>query len=341
VQLLRPSKPARRPPAELLAIVVLVPVVLGLLLVLSLPTRGGKAAAGTTILATYDRSGHGPGQLHQPRALAVAPGHLFVADRTGRVLRFRADHRTGQLTYRDCFVMPLVANGYPAAIHYEPDLGTLLVGETHYGRVARYTPEGREVYAFGRIGRMPGEFERIQGLATNRDGDIFVCDYYGHTDRVQVFDQQGVFLRQWGGRGSGAGQLNRPSGLAVSDRGLVYVADAVNHRIQIFTEQGAPVARWTSGTMEYPYDVGLDGSDNLYAIDLGSCRLRRFTPEGVLVARTGGPGAGPGEFAQPWGLAVTADGLVYVADTRNHRIVALRLEPDTGVTLAASGGREE
>jgi DNA-binding beta-propeller fold protein YncE len=272
-------------------------------------------------------AGTGPGQLHQPRALAIAPGHLFVADRTGRILRFRADHETGQLVYQGCFAMPMVANGFPAALHWEADSGTLLVGETHYGRVTRYTPTGEELYAFGRVGSGPGEFQRIQGLATGPRGDIYVCDYYGDTDRVQVFDRQGVFLRQWGGRGAAAGQFNRPSGLAVSPAGKVYVADAVNHRVQVFTSAGDHVATWAPTDLRYPYDVALDGDGNLYCLEFGACRVRVVSPAGDVLAELGGPGSGPAQLASPWGLAVTPGGLLYVADTRNHRVLALRLLP--------------
>jgi DNA-binding beta-propeller fold protein YncE len=44
-------------------------------------------------------------------------------------------------------------------------------------------------------------------------------------------------------------------------------------------------------------------------------------PAIVPPARTlGGPGSGPGQFAEPRGLAADAAGNLYVADTKNHRI---------------------
>jgi uncharacterized protein (TIGR03663 family) len=64
---------------------------------------------------------------------------------------------------------------------------------------------------------------------------------------------------------------------------------------------------------------------------------REYPHEGLPSSgrRVGGPGAGPGEFAEPRGLAVDRDGALLVADSGNNRIQ--KLAPD-GKVLAVWGG---
>ena len=37
----------------------------------------------------------------------------------------------------------------------------------------------------------------------------------------------------------------------------------------------------------------------------------------------GGPGAAPGQFSNPWGVALDSAGNLYVADSQNHRVQKL------------------
>ena len=56
---------------------------------------------------------------------------------------------------------------------------------------------------------------------------------YGN-DRIQVFDLQGRFLRNWGREGNGDGEFRTPQGLSIDGAGDVYVSDQGNHRILVF-----------------------------------------------------------------------------------------------------------
>lgn len=87
-----------------------------------------------------------------------------------------------------------------------------------------------------------------------------------------------------GRSGSAAGDLSAPRGLDIALDGSIFVADSLNHRIQQFSPSGEIINTWGS------YANILEGD---------------------------APG---GTFHEPWDVAVSADGFVYVADTFNHRI---------------------
>ena len=108
------------------------------------------------------------------------------------------------------------------------------------------------------------------------------------------------------------------------------------------------IPQFTDGSAEEalfnrPMGMALDASGNLVVADFWNDAIRHIAPDGVVttVAGGNGPGArdGPGEYAQfagPADVAVHADGSIYVADSRNHRI--RRISPDGVVTTVAGGG---
>ncbi|OPZ14613.1 MAG: NHL repeat protein [candidate division BRC1 bacterium ADurb.BinA364] len=77
--------------------------------------------------------------------------------------------------------------------------------------------------------------------------------------------------------------------------------------------------------MNYPYDLAVGPHGQIVVAEYGANRIQIFSPEGASLGAIGGPGSAPGEFASPWGVAVDRDGAIWVADTLNHRMQALRI----------------
>ena len=108
------------------------------------------------------------------------------------------------------------------------------------------------------------------------------------------------------GPGANSGQFNQPRGIAISPDGLrIYVLDTQNGRIQVFADTGELLGIWGDGEGD---DVSLALTEN---------------------------GLGP------YGLSVGPDGLIYVADTWNHRIVVINPDGQVVRTFGEFGNNED
>ena len=108
-------------------------------------------------------------------------------------------------------------------------------------------------------------------------------------ESVEVFD----------GRYEGA-RLKSPCGLAVSEEGAVAIADTGNDRIVVLGRTGRPVRVFGR-----------------------RCQLEEGSAGGCTDEDGSGPQQlGDGQFLEPWGVAISRDGRVFVADTWNSRIQA-------------------
>ncbi|MCI0396031.1 MAG: TIGR03663 family protein [Chloroflexi bacterium] len=190
------------------------------------------------------------------------------------------------------------------------------------------------ILVVGSPGSGDGQLLQPRNLAIGPDGMIYVADSGNH--RIQVFDQQGRFVRGWGAFGQAEGLLNEPWDIAVSDE-YVYVADTWNHRLQQFTldggfvrvigVSGSPLEGQEGGGLFFgPRDIGILPDGNLLVTDTGNHRLQVLDAAGNFIRQIGSRGTELGRFQEPVGIGLNPDGLVYVADTWNGRIVQLSQE---------------
>lgn len=160
-------------------------------------------------------------------------------------------------------------------------------------------------------------------VTVDNAGTVYVADW--GNSRVQVFNRNGDFIRQWGQLGNQPGQFFNPSGIAVDRAGNVFVSDSSSQNIQKFTATGEWLARWGSagnqdGQFGFPRDLAIDNDGFVYIADPGQSRIHKYTNNGVFVKAWGGVGTGPGNLTSPEGIAIGANGQIYVADTGNGRI---------------------
>ena len=143
-----------------------------------------------------------------------------------------------------------------------------------------------------------------------------------------------------GGQATSA-QLNKPRGVAVDAQGNVYVANEDGNRVRkvsggvITTVAGTGTLGYsgdggqaTSAQLNGPVGVAVDGQGNLYIADRGNNRIRKVS--GGIITTVAGNGtmgySGDGGQAtsaqvnQPYGIALDAQGNLYIADYQNYRV---------------------
>jgi uncharacterized membrane protein/sugar lactone lactonase YvrE len=199
-----------------------------------------------------------------------------------------------------------------------------------------------------------GQLNLPRGITRDAEGNFYVADTQNL--RIQKFDKDGNFVTMFGSRGTGDGQFSQlndtaegtgPGGIAVDSQGNVYVADTWNHRIQKFDKDGKFLLTWGSflslsdagytpgpddNTRFYgPRGIAVGPDDHIYVTDTGNKRVLIFDTDGKNIGQISSgltadkitqnyPFSAPGELNEPIGIAVDAEGNVFVADTRNNRI---------------------
>jgi streptogramin lyase len=170
----------------------------------------------------------------------------------------------------------------PADMAIDAD-GNLWVVDTLNARIQRFAPNG-DVFAFGEEGTGEAQFE-----------DPFSDDYQNH---------------------------DGPWGIAVDAQGNVYVADTWNHFIKKFDKNGEFIAGFGGPELGFfgPRDIDVDSEGNLLVVDTGNKRIVKLSPDGELLETYDGANTEAGAFDEPTGIAVAANGDIYVADLWNQRI---------------------
>jgi len=153
--------------------------------------------------------------------------------------------------------------------------------------------------------------------------------------------------------------LNAPFGIAFAANGSLYISDHGNHRIRRVGPDGIMTTVAGNGTagfsgdggaatqakLYYPSGIAVTADGSLYIADLYNHRIRRVGPDGIITTVAGNGTAGfsgdGGSAPQaalnfPHGIAVTADGSLYIDDTSNSRI--RRVGPDGVITTVAGNG---
>jgi sugar lactone lactonase YvrE len=200
-------------------------------------------------------------------------------------------------------------------------------------------------------------------IATLPSGTSYVADYCHNTIRkvtssgaVTTFAGVAGVIGAQDGTGAAA-LFFQPAGLVLDPSGNLFVADYYNALIRRITPAGVvttvagqtPHLGHTDGaaaqaTFCVPSGVVADAAGNLYVTDTFNYVIRKIAPDGSVTTLAGIPGTpgfanGPGQsatFAYPEGIAIDADGNLYVTDLLNR---AVRKVTPAGVvsTFVGSG----
>ncbi len=275
------------------------------------------------------------------RGMAIASdGTLYVAD--------TSQHRVVRLTPQGAILSAWGSYGAEPGQFSEPwdvavdPAGNVYVADTWNHRVQKFDAQGNYLLSWGSLAQVgglgdpggQGVFFGPRGIAVGPEGeDIYVTDT--GNKRVQVFDAEGAFLREFGGGGAALGQLNEPVGIAISEQPEVYVADTWNRRVQVFTPDGIALRSWDIPTWrpdnpeEKPF-LAVD-AEHVYVSDAAHRRVLAFTHDGGFRWALGGGATTGASLLFPEGVAVDEDsGILYVTDPYAQQVIGYTL-PSTGV----------
>ena len=182
------------------------------------------------------------------------------------------------------------------------------------------------------------------GVVVDKAGNLYVADG-GDNNSIRKIGPDGVsttFAGAVEGYADGLGiaaSFNTPSGLAIDGAGNLYVADTGNNAIRKITPDGKVSTLAGDGMagsrdgvgaaarFNGPIGVAVDNEGVVYVTDTYNDRIRRIAPNGDVTTIAGGGRAGQADgpaaqalFDLPTGVAVAANGDLYIADTGNHAI---------------------
>ncbi len=288
----------------------------------------------------FGSSGSEPGQFKKPWGIAAAPvtGDLYVSDEEGEtVSQFSpAGKYLGRVGWYGTGEMEFEG---PAGLAVSAT-GSVYVADLYNNRVSVWQePEAGGAHVaystqFGTAGSGEGEFEYPAVPAVSASGKVWVTDY--GSDRVDEYTSQGKFVASYGSEGAGNGQYNRPTGIAINQATEdVYVGDCYNHRIQEFGPKGEFIRTFTSTPLNCPGAIAIDGSGNVWTVDMAADEVEEFSSTGTFLHAYGSKGSGNLQFNDPVGIAVVGS-TVYVADAKNDRIE----EISTSGTYIGQFGKE-
>jgi RHS repeat-associated protein len=199
---------------------------------------------------------------------------------------------------------------------YEPKTGN--VTETRLPEAGAPTEEQGNSFAlqFGKAGSESGEFKEPQDVAVNSSGDEFILDT--GNDRVEEYNAKGVRVKTFAEE-----ELKEPRGITLDSKGDVWVANTGDNDVVEFNSSGGHTETLHKG-LEKPEAVTFNSEGELWVVETGddeAIEYRYLGGETWEESRAiGAKGTGEDDFMEPQGIAIGAEGNVYVSDTGNDRI---------------------
>ncbi|AMV31876.1 Serine/threonine-protein kinase PknD [Pirellula sp. SH-Sr6A] len=175
----------------------------------------------------------------------------------------------------------------------------------------------------GQRGMADGRFQKPRAIAIDDSNRAFVVD---KTGRIQVFDEEGTFVRGWR---TPEIEQGKPTGLSIDLDGTLIVADTHYFRFLFYTAEGNLLDERTIGGVNgsgpgkfaFVTDAVRLPSGEFVLGEYGEFdRIHKYSPNGEYIASLGEHGREPLQFSRPQSLAVDTEGWLWVADACNHRV---------------------
>ncbi len=248
---------------------------------------------------TFGSRGRRPGQFNSPQGISVNDNtdRIAVADwSNNRVQIFSGD---------GCYLREFAERlCYPRLVAFIKN-GDLIV--CHSGEISLFTESGQFIKQITNK-----HLKEAWRLSVAPDGNIIVYDW--SDKNIKVFSPDGVELLHSFSAGC-------PKDIVYHEE-MFFASSSLDHCIKVFNGEGVFLYDIGSegtgdGQLRYPAGLAIDKCENLIVCDRGNRRLQVFTLDGQYVNTIGGI---PTELKQPYGVAVSKTGRVYVTDFKANRV---------------------
>ena len=182
------------------------------------------------------------------------------------------------------------------------------VAELGRNMIHKLTTGGEFLGTFGQKGSDVGQFNRPWGINISPEGRVYIADT--GNSRIQVFHSDWTLSHIIDGKVSGDGSFNSPFGIAFDISGDVHVTGLSSNSVTVFTPSGQFVRKYDQTHLKDPVGIAIDSAGYSLVVNSDSASLSIYDPSGRFIHSIGG-------FNNPYGVLVSSDGSVWVADYDN------------------------
>jgi sugar lactone lactonase YvrE len=212
--------------------------------------------------------------------------------------------------------------------------------------------------------------DRPYGVAVDASDNLYIADMNNHVIRkvtavtglISTYAGTGSDGNTGNGGAATAAKLGDPYGVALDSAGNLHIADKKYHVVRKVTAATGVISAVagtgsagytgdggaaTSAKLDEPYDVALDGSDNVYIADMGNDVIRKVTAASGVISTFAGTGTGgytgdggaatSARLNEPYGVGLDASDNLYIAQRKNYVVRKVNASDLIITTVAGTG----
>jgi len=251
---------------------------------------------------------------------------LYLLITAGQILAVQNGKKeTISIKWQTHFGKPGVAVGEfknPAAISVDPT-GALYVCDTGNHRIQKFNSQGEFLCQLGGFGWERKQFYQPRDIHALSTLDIFIADY--QNQRIERYDRELNYISSLRSNSTWDEKLqfSWPIALAFSQQRELFILDEENQKVVKINSSGKPEMQfggynWGIGQLKQPHQIVISNADRIFVSDSEANKIVIFDYFGNYLDSWG-----ENFLNNPTGIFWDQSGLLFIADTGNHRFVVL------------------